>query len=113
MITIFQAIILGLIQGVTELFPISSLGHSVVLPHLFGWHLNQNAPYFLTFIVATHFATAVVLFIFFRKEWVKILKGMWGSLQAREVAKDNIYAKVGWSEPHIPLRILKIGRAHV
>lgn len=96
MITIFQAIVLGLIQGITELFPVSSLGHSVILPSLFGWHLNQNDPYFLTFLVATHFATALVLFLFFWKEWVKILKGMGRSLKAREISKTDTYAKFGW-----------------
>ena len=64
-ITYAQAIILGLIQGVTELFPISSLGHSVVLPRLLGWDIHQNDDYFITFLVATHLATAIVLFFFF------------------------------------------------
>jgi len=96
MITVFQAIIMGLIQGVTELFPVSSLGNSVILPSIFGWHINQNAPYFLTFLVATHFATALVLFLFFIKEWKLVLKGMWRSFLAREIAKDDSYAKLGW-----------------
>ena len=65
MLTPFQSIILGLVQGVTELFPISSLGHSVVLPRLLGWNINQNSSFFLTFLVATHAATALVLFIYF------------------------------------------------
>ena len=64
-ITYAQAIILGLLQGVTELFPISSLGHSVILPQLFGWDIHQNDDYFITFLVATHLATAIVLFFFF------------------------------------------------
>lgn len=96
MISIFQAIIMGVIQGVTELFPVSSLGNSVILPSIFGWHINQNAPYFLTFLVATHFATAVVLFIFFWSEWKKIFKGMWRSFVDREIKKDDTYAKLGW-----------------
>jgi undecaprenyl-diphosphatase len=96
MITVFQAIIMGLIQGVTELFPVSSLGNSVILPSIFGWHLSQNAPYFLTFLVATHFATALVLFLFFFSEWKKILKGMYRSFLAREIGKHDSYAKVGW-----------------
>ncbi len=96
MITLFQAIIMGILQGVTELFPVSSLGNSVILPNIFGWHLDQNAPYFLTFLVATHFATAVVLFFFFFKEWKKILGAMYRSFLAREIAKDDSYAKVGW-----------------
>ncbi|MGH2611684.1 MAG: undecaprenyl-diphosphate phosphatase [Rhabdochlamydiaceae bacterium] len=65
MLTYFQAIIMGLVQGITELFPISSLGHSVILPTLLGWHIDQNNPFFLTFLVATHTATALVLFLFF------------------------------------------------
>lgn len=87
---------MGIIQGVTELFPVSSLGNSVILPSIFGWNLNQNAPYFLTFLVATHFATALVLFLFFFKEWSKILKGMYRSFLAREIDKNDSYAKLGW-----------------
>ena len=56
-----RAIVLGLLQGVSELFPISSLGHSVILPRLLGWNIHQNDKYFLTFLVATHLATALVL----------------------------------------------------
>jgi undecaprenyl-diphosphatase len=96
MISIFQAIIIGLIQGITELFPISSLGHSVIIPKLLHWNLNQNQPFFLTFLVATHLATAIVLFIFFYKEWVKIIKGLGRSLKARTIDKSDTYAKLGW-----------------
>ena len=96
MISIFQAIIIGLIQGITELFPISSLGHSVIIPKLLHWNLNQNQPFFLTFLVATHLATAIVLFIFFYKEWVKIIKGLGRSLKARAIDNSDIYAKLGW-----------------
>jgi undecaprenyl-diphosphatase len=95
-ITVFQAIVIGLTQGITELFPISSLGHSVILPSLFGWNLHQSDQYYLTFLVATHFATALVLFLFFFKDWVKILKGMGRSLKARYIDKDDTYAKLGW-----------------
>ena len=65
LITYWQAIVLGLLQGVSELFPISSLGHSVILPSLLGWDIHQNDDYFLTFLVATHLATALVLLGFF------------------------------------------------
>ena len=64
-ISYFQAVILGLIQGIAEPFPISSLGHAVVFPHLVGWNIHQNDKYFLSFLVATHLATAIVLFAFF------------------------------------------------
>src|SRR5206468_659158 len=61
LITYWQALLLGLLQGVSELFPISSLGHSVILPSLLGWDIHQNDPYFLTFLVATHLAAAIFL----------------------------------------------------
>ncbi|MDX6569497.1 MAG: undecaprenyl-diphosphatase, partial [Gaiellales bacterium] len=56
-----QAIVLGLLQGFSELFPISSLCHSVILPRLLGWNIHQNDPFFISFLVATHLATALVL----------------------------------------------------
>ena len=80
-ITYGQAIILGLLQGVAELFPISSLGQSVVAPRVFGWNIHQNDNYFIAFLVATHLATAIILLWFFWKDWVRILTGMWRSLE--------------------------------
>src|SRR5579864_5594132 len=96
MLTVFQAIIFGFLQGFTELFPISSLGHSVVLPRLLGWHINQNEPFFLTFLVATHTATALVLFIFFWKDWKRIFLGILRSLQERGIRENDSDAKLGW-----------------
>jgi len=96
MITYLQAIIIGFIQGISELFPISSLGHSVILPKLVGWNINQNDPFFLTFLVATHLATALVLFVFFWKDWINILKGLGRSLAQRQIKSDDTWAKVGW-----------------
>ena len=93
-ITYFQAAILGLLQGVAELFPISSLGHSVILPNLFGWNIHQDKPYFLTFLVATHLATALVLLGFFWRDWVRIVKGLGRSLRDREITDPD--AKLGW-----------------
>ncbi|MGI8475411.1 MAG: undecaprenyl-diphosphate phosphatase [Thermomicrobiales bacterium] len=91
-----QAIILGLLQGVTELFPISSLGHSVILPKLLGWDLDQKNPFFLNFLIATHLATATVLLGFFWKDWVQIVGGILRSLKMREVRADDVYARLGW-----------------
>ncbi len=93
---ILQAIIIGLMQGFTELFPISSLGHSVIIPKLLGWDINQSSPYFLTFLVATHLATALVLLAFFYKDWIAILKGLGRSLAAREIGSHDVPAKLGW-----------------
>ncbi|WP_427174624.1 undecaprenyl-diphosphate phosphatase [Arthrobacter sp. 92] len=96
MINMIQAAVLGFLQGLTELFPISSLGHSVILPKLFGWNLDQNAPSFLTFLIATHLATAIVLFIFFLKDWIEIFKGLGRSVRDRKVSPSDTYAQLGW-----------------
>jgi undecaprenyl-diphosphatase len=95
-ITYFQALVLGLLQGVSELFPISSLGHSVILPSLLGWDIHQNDDYFITFLVATHLATALVLIGFFWADWVRIARGLLRSLQQREIRPDDTDAKLGW-----------------
>jgi undecaprenyl-diphosphatase len=95
-ISYFQAIILGLTQGIAEPFPISSLGHAVVLPGLAGWKIHQDAHYFLTFLIATHFATAIVLLLFFLKDWVRIVKGIFRSLQMREIREDDPDARLAW-----------------
>jgi undecaprenyl-diphosphatase len=95
-ISYFQAVILGLTQGIAEPFPISSLGHGVVLPRLAGWHIHQNDKFFLTFLVATHLATAIVLLLFFLKDWVLIVKGLGRSLAQREIRAEDTYARLGW-----------------
>ena len=95
-ISYLQAIILGLVQGVAEPFPISSLGHGVVLPQLFGWNIHQNDDYFLAFLVATHCATAIVLFFFFFDDWMRIFRGLGRSLRDREIGADDSDARLGW-----------------
>ena len=96
MISLPHAIILGLLQGITELFPISSLGHSIILPGILGWHFDQNATEVVQFLVATHLATALVLFLFYWNDWLRIIKGILRSLAAREIAPDDADAKLGW-----------------
>jgi undecaprenyl-diphosphatase len=93
-ISYFQGAVLGLLQGVSELFPVSSLGHSVILPNLLGWNIHQDKSYFLTFLVATHLATALVLLGFFWRDWVRIIKGLGRSLRDREIADPD--AKLAW-----------------
>jgi len=95
-ISYLQAAILGLLQGTSELFPVSSLGHSVMLPRLLGWDIHQNDDYFVTFLVATHFATALVLLAFFWRDWRRVLLGMGRSLRDREIGRDDPDAKLGW-----------------
>lgn len=96
-ISYFQAIVLGLIQGFAEPFPISSLGHSVILPKAFGWNIHQNDDYFLAFLVATHCATALVLFFFFLDDWKRIFRGLGRTVAARgRIAPGDSDARLGW-----------------
>jgi undecaprenyl-diphosphatase len=95
-ISYLQAIILGLVQGVAEPFPVSSLGHAVVLPRLAGWNIHQDDPFFLTFLVATHLATALVLLGFFWRDWVRVANGLWRSLRMREIRAEDVDARLGW-----------------
>lgn len=93
-ISYFQGIVLGLLQGFSELFPISSLGHAVVTPRLLGWNIHQNDKFFISFLVAVHLATALVLLGFFWRDWVRIFRGLGRSLRDREIADAD--AKLGW-----------------
>lgn len=91
-----QAVVIGLLQGVTELFPISSLGHSVLVPAWIGgsWeHLvtegTQKDSTYLAFIVALHVATAVALLVFYARDWVGIIGGLVTVLRTRTVATST------------------------
>jgi undecaprenyl-diphosphatase len=68
--TLVQVILLALIQGVTELFPISSLGHAVIVPDLLNWRINQQADWFLPFLVVMHLGTAIALLAYFWRDWL-------------------------------------------
>ena len=95
-----EAIVLGLVQGVTELFPVSSLGHAVLIPAYIGhsWAsdmsmTNPKSPY-LALIVALHVATALALLLFFRDDWVRISKGLVSSIQRKRIKTP--YEKLAW-----------------
>lgn len=99
MLTYVQAIVLGALQGITELFPVSSLGHSVILPQLLGWTdvvAAQSAPesYFLAFLVGLHVATALALLFFYRSTWTGIVRGLVGSLRTRRIETPD--QRLGW-----------------
>jgi undecaprenyl-diphosphatase len=94
-ISYLQAVILGALQGISEPFPISSLGHAVLLPKLFGWNIHQNDDYFLSFLVATHCATALVLFIYFFDDWKRIWFGFVRSVKGRATPQDHD-ARLAW-----------------
>ncbi|WP_158805612.1 MULTISPECIES: undecaprenyl-diphosphate phosphatase [unclassified Acidisoma] len=77
-----HAIIIALVQGATELFPVSSLGHAVVLPALLGWHLDLQSSGFLPFLVMLHVGTAVALLVFFWRDWLAIIRALLGMSDA-------------------------------
>jgi undecaprenyl-diphosphatase len=113
-ISILQGLILGAVQGIAEPFPISSLGHGVIVPRLFGWNIHQNDDSFLTFLVATHFATAVVLFVYFIRDWERILRGLGRSVRDRRIEADDTDARLGWLlvAGTIPAGILGLALEH-
>lgn len=96
MINYGQALLLGLLQGFAELFPVSSLGHTALIPAILHWNIDRASDSFVSFLVLTHLATALVLVGFFWNDWFKIACGLLRSLRAREVAHDDIYARLGW-----------------
>jgi len=89
-VTYVEAIVVGAVQGVSELFPVSSLGHSILFPAWLGgqWardlSIGKDSPY-LAVLVAMHVATALALVVFFRKDWVRVIGGLWTSIRDREV----------------------------
>jgi undecaprenyl-diphosphatase len=95
-----EAVVVGALQGVSELFPVSSLGHAVLVPALVGgrWaaDLDVSAPEspYLAFIVGLHVATALALIAFYRRDWVRIVAGLLGSLRSRRLATPE--ARLGW-----------------
>jgi len=74
-VTAAQALFMGLLQGATELFPVSSLGHAVIVPSLFHWSFKQSDPVFLPFLVLLHLGTATALVILYRRQWARIVAG--------------------------------------
>ena len=91
-----ETILLGALQGVAELFPVSSLGHTVLIPAILHWQIDTGSDTYLSFLVLTHLATALVLVVFFWRDWIRIIAGVLRSLARREIAADDTYAKLGW-----------------
>src|SRR6266849_2252812 len=84
-LNIWQTIFLALLQGVTELFPISSLGHTVILPGLFGWGDLVRNESFLPLIVALHLGTSVALVLYFWRDWLQVVRTLITSVKEGEV----------------------------
>jgi undecaprenyl-diphosphatase len=99
LISYFQAVVIGLLQGVTELFPVSSLGHSVLLPAWLGWDSlvrgqSADKSFYLAFLVGLHMATALALLVYFRREWVRIIGGFLRSIRNRQI--DGPDERLAW-----------------
>ncbi len=76
--TLLQALIIAVVQGATELFPVSSLGHAVILPALLNWHFDESATSFLPFLVVLHLGTVVALLLFFWRDWWELALALFG-----------------------------------
>ena len=81
--TALQAIIMAVLQGVTELFPVSSLGHAVILPRLLNWGIDLKAPDWLAYLVVMHLGTSIALFAFFWRDWLSFLRSLISAPDAR------------------------------
>jgi undecaprenyl-diphosphatase len=82
-VTLWFLVFLSVLQGVTELFPVSSLGHTLLVPGLIGMHIDKHAPQLLPFLVALHLGTALALLWYFRERWVALIRGFFASLGGR------------------------------
>jgi undecaprenyl-diphosphatase len=116
-ITTFQAVVLGVLQGVTELFPVSSLGHTVLFPTLFGWHNLVNAQskpesFWLAFVVMLHVGSALALLIYFWRDWIAIIAAFFRTLPKRRV--DTPTERLAWLivVASIPVGILGVALEH-
>jgi len=87
--TALQSIVLAILQGATELFPVSSLGHAVVLPALLRWHIDQHAPEFLPFLVMLHLGTATALLLYFWRDWWALAIGVLGLTDSHQAAESR------------------------
>lgn len=117
LITTFQAVVLGALQGVSELFPISSLGHTVIFPNLFGWTnivkwQSQTESPWLAFIVMLHVGSAIGLLIYFWRDWVEIIRAFLATLGKRKIETPT--EKLAWLiiAASIPTGILGILLEH-
>ena len=114
-----QAMVIGLLQGVTEMFPISSLGHSVLVPAWIGgsWaaiaHSESKESPYLAFVVVLHVATALALLVFFWREWVQIIRGLFRSIARRRI--ETVYERMAWLLviATIPAGIIGLAFEHV
>jgi undecaprenyl-diphosphatase len=95
-VTFTQALVLALLQGVSELFPVSSLGHTILVPAVLGWHnIDRANPSFLAFVVVLHLGTALALIVFYRAQWSAIVRALVASIARGRLGQDRD-ERVGW-----------------
>ena len=109
--TALQAIILAIVQGITELFPISSLGHAVIMPKLLGWNVDQASEDFLPFLVVMHLGTAIALLAYFWRDWFDFLMAVVFRRGPRAAQESRLFWRVVVAT--IPAVILGAGLEHI
>jgi undecaprenyl-diphosphatase len=117
LISTFQAIVLGVLQGATELVPVSSLGHTVLFPTLFRWHnvvawQSQSESPWLAFVVMLHVGSAIGLLIYFWRDWVAIISAFFATLGKRRIETPT--ERLAWLiiSATIPVGILGLALEH-
>lgn len=90
-----QAMVLAVLQGASELFPVSSLGHTIVIPALLHWKFDRTDPTFLSFIVVLHLGTAIALLAFYRRDWIAIVRALFASVARGRISNDP-QERVAW-----------------
>jgi undecaprenyl-diphosphatase len=113
----FQAVVLGFLQGVTELFPISSLGHTVLFPTLFGWNglvkaQSQSESFWLAFVVTLHVGSAIGLLVYYWREWLAIIRAFFRTLATRRVRTSS--ERLAWLiiASTIPVGVIALALEH-
>jgi undecaprenyl-diphosphatase len=116
-ISYFQAIVLGVLQGVSELFPISSLGHTVLFPTIFGWNKlvdaqSQKESFWVAFVVTLHVGSALGLLAYFWRDWVAIVRAFFRTLATRKIETAN--ERLAWLiiAATIPAGVLALALQH-
>jgi undecaprenyl-diphosphatase len=95
-VTDLQALLLAVLQGVSELFPVSSLGHTILVPALLHWtNINRADPTFLAFVVVLHLGTALALIVYYRERWKAIVRALVASVIRGRLSQDRD-ERIGW-----------------
>ncbi len=106
-----HAFLIAILQGASELFPVSSLGHAVIVPALLGWHFDLHAPTFLPFLVLLHLGTAAALMAFFWRDWWQLAIGVLGLADSHRV-RESRHILLLLVVATVPVAVLGAGLEH-